>query len=96
MGTLRNDFYALFLCFWKHSEHSRMSNLISQFQSVNDIVKKYGATLIAVSKYKPSEDIRTIYEGAGHLHYGENYIQEMEEKIKVLWCRFMKISRHLI
>eukprot|EP00835_Amoeboradix_gromovi_P006434 NODE_755_length_4533_cov_0.124041.p1 type:complete len:223 gc:universal NODE_755_length_4533_cov_0.124041:2198-2866(+) len=61
-----------------------MSNLISQFHSVNNIVKKYSSTLIAVSKYKPIDDIKAIYEGTGHLHYGENYIQELEEKTKIL------------
>jgi len=36
-------------------------------------------TLVAVSKYKPAEDIQTCYD-AGHRHFGENYVQELVEK----------------
>ncbi|KAF9188434.1 hypothetical protein BGZ51_000599 [Haplosporangium sp. Z 767] len=50
--------------------------------------KKYGAgrkaRLVAVSKYKPSSDILAAYEKAGQLHFGENYVQGLEEKSKEL------------
>lgn len=36
-------------------------------------------TLVAVSKTKPSEDIRTLYE-LGHRDFGENYVQELVGK----------------
>lgn len=36
-------------------------------------------TLVAVSKTKPVEDIKTLYD-AGQRHFGENYFQEIEEK----------------
>ncbi|CAO3573141.1 unnamed protein product [Mortierella alpina] len=42
------------------------------------------ARLVAVSKYKPASDILAAYEKAGHRHFGENYVQELEEKSKEL------------
>lgn len=39
--------------------------------------------LIAVSKYKPVEDIRVLYD-LGHRHFGENYVQELMEKVEQL------------
>jgi len=40
-------------------------------------------TLVAVSKLKPAGDILACYE-AGHRDFGENYVQELEEKAKIL------------
>ncbi|PPQ98182.1 hypothetical protein CVT26_003228 [Gymnopilus dilepis] len=40
-------------------------------------------TLVAVSKLKPASDILACYE-IGQLDFGENYVQELEEKAKVL------------
>ncbi|EAU83204.2 proline synthetase associated protein [Coprinopsis cinerea okayama7 len=40
-------------------------------------------TLVAVSKYKPAGDILACHE-LGHLDFGENYVQELEEKAKIL------------
>jgi PLP dependent protein len=37
------------------------------------------ATLVAVSKTKPAEDIRALYD-LGHRDFGENYVQELVEK----------------
>jgi pyridoxal phosphate enzyme (YggS family) len=39
--------------------------------------------LVAVSKYKPKEDIQTLYD-LGHRHFGENYVQELTEKSEAL------------
>lgn len=41
------------------------------------------ATLVAVSKTKPVEDIRALYE-LGHRDFGENYVQELVAKQPVL------------
>ncbi|KAJ7796766.1 hypothetical protein B0H14DRAFT_3093280 [Mycena olivaceomarginata] len=41
------------------------------------------ATLVAVSKYKPASDIQACFED-GQLDFGENYVQELEDKAKVL------------
>ena len=40
-------------------------------------------TLVAVSKTKPIEDIQELY-ALGHRDFGENYVQEIQEKYPVL------------
>ena len=40
-------------------------------------------TLVAVSKTKPVEAIKTLYD-VGHRHFGENYLQEISEKAPLL------------
>lgn len=41
--------------------------------------------LIAVSKLKPASDILALHQPpGGHLHFGENYLQELQEKAKLL------------
>lgn len=42
-----------------------------------------GVTLVAVSKTKPVEDIRLLYD-YGQLDFGENYVQELTDKQPVL------------
>lgn len=39
--------------------------------------------LVAVSKYKPVEDIQALYD-AGHRHFGENYVQELVAKASLV------------
>ncbi|CEG82729.1 Putative YggS family pyridoxal phosphate enzyme [Rhizopus microsporus] len=41
------------------------------------------ACLVAVSKYKPIEDLMYAYE-AGQRHFGENYVQELVDKSQKL------------
>ena len=40
-------------------------------------------TLVAVSKLKPASDILACYN-AGQLDFGENYVQELEEKAQIV------------
>ncbi|KAE8403558.1 hypothetical protein BDV37DRAFT_133265 [Aspergillus pseudonomiae] len=41
--------------------------------------------LIAVSKLKPAADVLALHQPpAAHLHFGENYLQELQEKSKLL------------
>ena len=40
-------------------------------------------TLVAVSKYKPASDILACYN-EGQRDFGENYVQELEDKAKVV------------
>lgn len=42
-------------------------------------LKERGATLVAVSKTKPVEAIKELYD-LGHRDFGENYVQELVEK----------------
>jgi len=39
---------------------------------------------VAVSKLKPASDILAIHRETGHLHFGENYVSELQEKAKTL------------
>ena len=52
----------------------------------HDLLKELentGVTLVAVSKTKPIEDIQELY-ALGHRDFGENYVQEIQEKYPVL------------
>ena len=44
-------------------------------------------TLVLVSKLKPPSDIRAAYETAEHRHFGENYVDELEEKAALVRLR---------
>jgi uncharacterized pyridoxal phosphate-containing UPF0001 family protein len=41
------------------------------------------ATLVAVSKTKPLEDLQALYD-LGHRDFGENYVQELVDKATLL------------
>ena len=49
------------------------------YEKLMDEMKNWGATLVAVSKTKPSEDIKELY-ALGHRDFGENYVQELVKK----------------
>lgn len=69
----------------------RADELCSMFASVKSRVaaaakesnRKDDVRIVAVSKLKPAENIKALYD-AGHRHFGENYVQELMEKAKVL------------
>ena len=52
-------------------------------------------TLVAVSKTKPAEAILPVLE-AGHIDFGENRVQEAQEKWPPLQARFPAARLHLI
>src|SRR5882757_5107346 len=54
-------------------------------QNYNSILKELDgkATLVAVSKTKPVEDIQALYD-LGHRDFGENYVQELVGKYEQL------------
>lgn len=60
-----------------------MSVNLENFRSIQQLAANYKATLIAVSKIKPLSDIRELYE-QGQLDFGENYVQELDEKFRNL------------
>lgn len=49
------------------------------YLAISSVLKNSGVTLVAVSKTKPSSDIQELYE-LGHRDFGENYVQELEDK----------------
>lgn len=55
----------------------------STYISLREQMERAGATLVAVSKTKPVEDIQALYE-AGQRDFGENYVQELVDKQAVL------------
>lgn len=57
----------------------RMSVNLPAYQKIKEQLKPYGANLVAVSKIKPPADIRALYD-AGQRIFGENYVQELQEK----------------
>ncbi|KAF9892349.1 hypothetical protein FE257_002126 [Aspergillus nanangensis] len=74
---------------------TRTATLLSNLASVSSRVsaaasKRIPASdkpirLIAVSKLKPAADILALHQSpASHLHFGENYVQELHEKSKLL------------
>lgn len=60
-----------------------MSVAIDTYQKLQEAFTARGVQLVAVSKTKPVEDIRALYE-LGHRDFGENYVQELVEKAAIL------------
>lgn len=60
-----------------------MSVNIEAYQNIITALEKKKVTLVAVSKTKPVEDILELYK-LGQLEFGENYVQELIEKEKLL------------
>ena len=54
-----------------------------KYQQINEALRLSNITLVAVSKTKPLEDIRELYD-LGHRDFGENYVQELVEKAERL------------
>ncbi len=51
----------------------------SVYTSLMQVLQAKGVTLVAVSKTKPVEDIKALYD-FGHRDFGENYVQELVDK----------------
>jgi pyridoxal phosphate enzyme (YggS family) len=56
---------------------------LKAYQEIVEELAARNVTLVAVSKTRPVADIRSLYE-AGHRDFGENYVQELEEKSALL------------
>ncbi|KAG0172374.1 hypothetical protein DFQ28_004752 [Apophysomyces sp. BC1034] len=66
----------------------RRSEIVESLGEVRAAVQKTlngtrEAQLVAVSKYKPAEDLMYAYD-AGQRHFGENYVQELVDKSQKL------------
>jgi pyridoxal phosphate enzyme (YggS family) len=53
------------------------------YQQLLNELENASVTLVAVSKTKPVEDIKELYD-LGQRDFGENYVQEIQEKYQVL------------
>ena len=60
-----------------------MSFLLNKYETIKQELALQNVTIVAVSKTKPAEDIIEAYQ-AGHLDFGENYVQELTDKYEVL------------
>lgn len=60
-----------------------MSVNLENFRSIRQLALNHKAILVAVSKVKPVSDIMALYEH-GQLDFGENYVQELDEKVRHL------------
>lgn len=56
---------------------------IQAYAKIKSIVLQNNATLVAVSKTKPIEDIQALYD-LGQRDFGENYVQELTDKFEAL------------
>lgn len=56
-----------------------MSGIKERLESIKDRLKPYGAALVAVSKFRPLEQLEEAI-AAGQLDLGENRVQEMADK----------------
>lgn len=64
----------------------RAQELISNANSIKEIVSNLSGgktNLVCVSKLKPASDIKALYD-VGYRDFGENYVQELIEKAKIL------------
>lgn len=68
-------------------EKDRQVELTTQFDNIKSMVEKeasdHPVALLAVSKLKPASDIQILYDH-GVKEFGENYVQELIEKAKLL------------
>ena len=76
---------------------SLYQNYFNQFKSAVSAAHRdiSEIDLIAVSKKKPSSDIRKVID-QGHISYGENQIQEVENKWADLKNEFSHLKLHFI
>jgi pyridoxal phosphate enzyme (YggS family) len=56
---------------------------VEQYNSITQQLAPKHVTLVAVSKIKPVSDIQKLYD-LGQRDFGENYVQELEEKWQAL------------
>lgn len=66
----------------------RTAELVASLAEIRSRVKastlpQVSPMLVAVSKLKPASDILACHN-AGQLDFGENYVQELEEKARVV------------
>ena len=60
-----------------------MNSVINRFENIKSIINNSNIKIIAVSKTFSYEDIRPLIDH-GHLHFGENKVQEAQSKWLIL------------
>ncbi|ELP87934.1 proline synthetase associated protein, putative [Entamoeba invadens IP1] len=74
----------------------KYDEILKTLDSVAADIHSSPATLIAVSKTKPKEDVIELFKTHHHLLFGENYIQELHEKATSLQHEYPDIHWHFI
>jgi hypothetical protein len=83
----------------ENASHERTAELFASLAEVRSRVKtsslstmisSSSPTLVAVSKLKPTSDILACHK-AGQLDFGENYVQELEEKARIVSSNSSKV-----
>lgn len=77
-----------------------MSGIKERLESIKDRLKPYGATLVAVSKFRPLEQLEEAI-ASGQLDLGENRVQEMADKqaqlpAEVRWHQIGTLQRNKV
>jgi len=72
----------------QQASRERTEELLESLTEIRSRIKAasqpgFSSTLVAVSKYKPASDILACYNH-GQLDFGENYVQELEEKAQLV------------
>ena len=74
-------------------------NILKQYETINQEIKNYSsnnfANLIVVTKGRSFEDIKKIID-LGHIHFGENRVQESIDKWEQILKTNTSIKLHLI
>ncbi|KAI9319907.1 hypothetical protein BX666DRAFT_1917284 [Dichotomocladium elegans] len=87
MPHLHRCFFRLSRLTHSMAKNQRHVELVENLEAVRTAIKNANcpqeARLVAVSKYKPADDIKALYD-AGHRHFGENYVQELVDKSEQL------------
>ena len=70
-------------------------NILKQYETINQEIKNYSpnnfVNLIVVTKGRSFEDIKKIID-LGHIHFGENRVQESIDK----WSGILKLNSSII
>jgi len=72
-----------------------MNSVINRFENIKSIINNSNIKIIAVSKTFSYEDIRPLIDH-GHLHFGENKVQEAQSKWADLKKNKPNINLHMI
>ena len=80
--------------------HNRVNNLIEINKKINNKINSlsildYSPKIIAVSKTFKEEDILPLLD-FGHIHFGENKVQEAISKWSDLKKRYSKVKLHML
>ena len=72
-----------------------MSSIIERFENIKSLVNNSNVKIIAVSKTFTYEHIKPLIDH-GHLHFGENKVQEAQSKWQSLKKNYPNINLHMI